>query len=183
VYRHAESLLQRAFCFDCEIKRSDMVTQILNFGLPAPIDIQVTGRDLEGNRQWAAELPRNIRYAPGTADLRVQQPFDQPFLHFNIDRTKDQELGFTSQDIAQNLLASLSGSFQTAPTFWVDPRAVMTPSKGAYTLSKDTKASYRWTLARSASTISRLALFRERCAYLAPGSWARVRRVKIEIDE
>ena len=101
---------------------SDMVTQILNFGLPAPIDIQVIGRDLEGNRTWAAELLQKVRYVPGTADLRVQQPFDQPFLHMNIDRTKAQQLGFTAHDIAQNLLVSLSGSFQTAPTFWVDPK-------------------------------------------------------------
>jgi len=101
---------------------SDMVTQILNFGLPAPIDIQVIGRDLEGNRQWASELLEKIRYVPGTADLRIQQPFDQPFLHLNIDRTKAQQLGFTAHDIAQNLLVSLSGSFQTAPTFWVDPK-------------------------------------------------------------
>ena len=101
---------------------SDMVTQILNFGLPAPIDIQVIGRDLEGNRVWASELLRKIRYVPGTADLRIQQPFDQPFLHLNIDRTKAQQLGFTAHDIAQNLLVSLSGSFQTAPTFWVDPK-------------------------------------------------------------
>ena len=101
---------------------SDMVTQILNFGLPAPIDIQVIGRDLEGNRVWASQLLRKVRYVPGTADLRIQQPFDQPFLHLNIDRTKAQQLGFTAHDIAQNLLVSLSGSFQTAPTFWVDPK-------------------------------------------------------------
>jgi multidrug efflux pump subunit AcrB len=101
---------------------SDMVTQILNFGLPAPIDIQVIGRDLEGNRLWASELLQKIRYVPGTADLRIQQPFDQPYLHLRIDRTKAQELGFTAHDIAQNLLVSLSGSFQTSPTFWVDPK-------------------------------------------------------------
>jgi multidrug efflux pump subunit AcrB len=99
-----------------------MVTQILNFGLPAPIDIQVIGRDLEGNRLWASELLQKIRYVPGTADLRIQQPFDQPFLHLRIDRTKAQQLGFTAHDIAQNLLVSLSGSFQTSPTFWVDPK-------------------------------------------------------------
>jgi len=100
---------------------SDMVTQILNFGLPAPIDIQVLGRDLEGNRVWANNLLQEIRYVPGTADLRIQQPFDQPFLHLTVERTKAQELGFSAHDIAQNLLVSLSGSFQTSPTFWVDP--------------------------------------------------------------
>src|ERR1700758_4329430 len=101
---------------------SDMVTQILNFGLPAPIDIQVTGNNLEGNRVWASQLLEQIRYVPGTADLRIQQPFDQPYLHLRIERTKAQELGFTAHDIAQNLLVSLSGSFQTSPTFWVDPK-------------------------------------------------------------
>ena len=101
---------------------SDMVTQILNFGLPAPIDIQVTGNDLQGNRAWASQLLRQIRYVPGTADLRIQQPFDQPYLHLRVERTKAQQLGFTAHDIAQNLLVSLSGSFQTSPTFWVDPK-------------------------------------------------------------
>jgi multidrug efflux pump subunit AcrB len=101
---------------------SDMVTQILNFGLPAPIDIQVTGTNLEGNRLWASQLLSQLRHVPGTADLRIQQPFDEPYLHMRVERTKAQELGFTAHDIAQNLLVSLSGSFQTAPTFWVDPK-------------------------------------------------------------
>jgi multidrug efflux pump subunit AcrB len=101
---------------------SDIVTQILNFGLPAPIDIQVLGRDLEANRVWASALLQKIRYVPGTADLRIQQPFDEPYIHLRVERTKAQELGFTAHDIAQNLLVSLSGSFQTSPTFWVDPK-------------------------------------------------------------
>jgi multidrug efflux pump subunit AcrB len=101
---------------------SDIVTQILNFGLPAPIDIQVVGNDLEGNRAWADQLLQKVRYVPGTTDLRIQQPFDNPFIHLNVERTKAQELGFSAHDIAQNLLVSLSGSFQTAPTFWLDPK-------------------------------------------------------------
>jgi multidrug efflux pump subunit AcrB len=101
---------------------SDMVTQILNFGLPAPIDIQVIGNDLQGNRAWASQLLEKLRYVPGTADLRIQQPFDEPYLHLNVERTKAQELGFSAHDIAQNLLVSLSGSFQTSPTFWLDPK-------------------------------------------------------------
>ena len=120
---------------------SDMVTQILNFGLPAPIDIQVIGNDLEGNRVWASQLLQKIRYVPGTADLRVQQPFDEPYLHLRIERTKAQQLGFSGHDIAQNLLVSLSGSFQTSPTFWVDPKngvsysiATQTPQYYANTL-------------------------------------------------
>jgi multidrug efflux pump subunit AcrB len=99
-----------------------MVTQILNFGLPAPVDIQVIGNNLEGNRTWASQLLQKIRYVPGTADLRVQQPFDEPYLHLRVERTKAQELGFSAHDIAQSLLVSLSGSFQTSPTFWLDPK-------------------------------------------------------------
>jgi multidrug efflux pump subunit AcrB len=102
---------------------SDMVSQILNFGLPAPIDIQVIGNNLQANRIWADRLLEKIRYVPGTTDLRIQQPFDNPYLHLRIERTKAQELGFSAHDIAQNLLVSLSGSFQTSPTFWVDPRS------------------------------------------------------------
>jgi multidrug efflux pump subunit AcrB len=101
---------------------SDMTTQILNFGLPAPIDIQVIGNNLEGNRVWADQVLEKIRSVPGAVDLRVQQPFDQPYLHMTIERTKAQELGFSAHDIAQNLLVSLSGSFQTSPTYWLDPR-------------------------------------------------------------
>ena len=102
---------------------SDMVSQILNFGLPAPIDIQVIGNDLENNRAWADQVLQQVRYVPGTVDLRIQQPFDDPYLHLRIERTKAQELGFSAHDIAQNLLVSLSGSFQTSPTFWLDPRS------------------------------------------------------------
>jgi multidrug efflux pump subunit AcrB len=65
---------------------------------------------------------QKVRYVPGTADLRIQQPFDNPYLHLSVERTKAQELGFSARDIAQNLLVSLSGSFQTAPTFWLDPK-------------------------------------------------------------
>jgi multidrug efflux pump subunit AcrB len=101
---------------------SDMVTQILNFGLPAPIDIQVVGNDLDGNRIWADQLLEKVRHVPGTADMRIQQPFDNPYLHLNVERTKAQELGFSAHDIAQNVLVSLSGSFQTSPTFWLDPK-------------------------------------------------------------
>lgn len=101
---------------------ADMVGQILNFGLPAPIDVQVIGNNLEGNRSYADALFARMRYVPGTADLRIQQPFDEPYLRLSVERTKAQQLGFTAQNIAQNLLVSLSGSFQTSPTFWVDPK-------------------------------------------------------------
>ena len=101
---------------------ADIVSQILNFGLPSPIDIQVTGYDLQANRLFANKLLRQIKLVSGTADLRIQQPFDEPHLHVDVDRTKAQLVGFTQRDIATNLLVSLSGSFQTSPTYWLNPK-------------------------------------------------------------
>jgi multidrug efflux pump subunit AcrB len=101
---------------------SDMVSQILNFGSPAPIDIQVLGNDLEGNQRYANALLEQVKYVPGIADARIQQPFDQPYMHLWVDRTKAQEVGFNTQAIAQNVLISLGGSFQTSPTYWLDPK-------------------------------------------------------------
>ncbi|HZQ51820.1 MAG TPA: efflux RND transporter permease subunit [Bryobacteraceae bacterium] len=101
---------------------ADMVSQILNFGLPAPIDVQVIGRDVDANRELAYRLLEQIKYIPGATDLRIQQPFDMPKLYVNIDRTKAQQVGYNARDVAANILISLSGSFQTSPTFWLDPR-------------------------------------------------------------
>jgi multidrug efflux pump subunit AcrB len=101
---------------------SDMVTQILNFGLPAPIDIQVVGNDLEGNRQFSDKLLARVKDVSGTADLRIQQTFNQPKLHIDVDRTKARDIGFTQRDVATNLLVTLSGSSQTSPTFWLNPK-------------------------------------------------------------
>ena len=100
----------------------DIVTQILNFGLPAPIDIKIVGRNLVANRYFAENLMNRLKFVPGMVDLRIQQPFNYPKLHIDVDRTKAGEVGFTQRDVAQNLLISLSGSFQTAPAFWLDPR-------------------------------------------------------------
>jgi multidrug efflux pump subunit AcrB len=101
---------------------ADMVSQILNFGLPAPIDIQIVGRNLQGNRQFADNLMNQLKFIPGTTDLRIQQAFNQPKLHITVDRTRAQQIGFTQRDAASSLLISLSGSFQTTPTFWLDPK-------------------------------------------------------------
>ena len=101
---------------------ADIVSQILNFGLPAPIDIQIVGYGVDANRAFADKLLERVRRVPGTVDLRIQQPFDQPYLHINVDRTKAQQVGYTQRDVANNLLVSLSGSFQTTPEFWVDPK-------------------------------------------------------------
>src|SRR2546426_8855573 len=79
---------------------ADMVSQILNFGLPAPIDVQVVGNDLEGNRLYASALLAKLRYVSGATDLRVQQPFDEPYLRMRVERTTAEELGFSAHDIA-----------------------------------------------------------------------------------
>src|SRR5207245_1282490 len=122
---------------------ADIVSQILNFGLPSPIDIQVVGYDLQANRQFADKLLRRIKTVAGAADLRIQQPFDEPHLHVDVDRTKAQLAGFTQRDVATNLLISLSGSFQTTPTYWLNPKngvsysiATQTPQYRLDTLQK-----------------------------------------------
>ena len=101
---------------------ADIVTQTLNFGLPAPIDIQIFGHDQAGNRQIAEQLAEKIRHVPGAVDVRVQQPDDEPDLQFAIDRIKAAELGLTEQNVAGAVLLSLTGSSQVQPTYWVDPR-------------------------------------------------------------
>ena len=101
---------------------ADIVSQILNFGLPAPIDVQVVGRNIEGNRKFALNLMERLRQVSGIADLRMQQPFDQPKLDVDVDRIKAQQAGFSQRDVASNLLITLSGSFQTNPTFWLNPK-------------------------------------------------------------
>jgi multidrug efflux pump subunit AcrB len=102
---------------------ADIVSQILNFGLPAPIDIQIMGHDVEGNHAFANDLLTQLNAINGIADLRIQQPFNQPKLHINVDRTKTLQAGFTQRDVAGSLLISLSGSSQTAPSFWLDPKS------------------------------------------------------------
>ena len=101
---------------------ADIISQILNFGLPAPIDVQVVGLDVNANRVFASNLLDRLRRIPGTADMHIHQVFDQPKLFLDVDRVKAAESGFTAQDVAGSTLVSLSGSFQTQPTFWLDPR-------------------------------------------------------------
>jgi multidrug efflux pump subunit AcrB len=101
---------------------ADMITQVLNFGLPAPIDIQLEGNDLASSQKFADQLLSQIRQVPGLVDLRIQQPFDQPRFNINVDRTRALDAGLTQYDVASSLLVTLSGSFQTTPSFWLDPR-------------------------------------------------------------
>jgi CzcA family heavy metal efflux pump len=101
---------------------ADIVSQILNFGLPAPIDVQFEGEDLDGNRQVADQVLAELRQIPGITDLRIQQEFDYPKFHIALDRTKAAQAGFTTRDVATSMLNSLSGSFQTNPLFFLNPQ-------------------------------------------------------------
>ena len=100
----------------------DIVTQILNFGLSSPIDIQVIGPDQQGNRDLAERMLEEIRYVPGATDAHIQQPFNLPRMTVNVDRTRAQAVGLTQKDVATGLLVALSGSFQSTPTFFLDRR-------------------------------------------------------------
>jgi CzcA family heavy metal efflux pump len=100
---------------------ADIVSQILNFGLPAPIDLQVIGNNQQANYAYATELLKRIRTVPGIADLRIQQVFNYPQINVNVDRTLAGEVGLTQRDVANSLLITLSGSGQVRPNFWLNP--------------------------------------------------------------
>lgn len=101
---------------------ADIVSQILNFGQPAPIDIQLSGQNSAQNYFLAEQISNRVRHIPGAVDVHVQQLMTNPTLHLDVDRVRAQQVGLTQRDVAQNLLVSLSSSFQTAPTFWVNPQ-------------------------------------------------------------
>jgi len=101
---------------------ADIVTQILNFGLPAAIDVQFSGPNLEQNAVVAAELLQSIRKVPGAVDAHIHQRMDGPVLDMKMDRTRLQQVGLTAFNVGQNVLVSLSGSTQTAPAFWLNPQ-------------------------------------------------------------
>jgi multidrug efflux pump subunit AcrB len=99
---------------------ADIVTQILNFGLPAPIDVQIEGNDVVTSQQLAEKIMAQMRQVPGLVDLRVQQPLDYPTLEVAVDRVKAAQAGFTEQNVAASVLNALSGSFQVTPMFFVN---------------------------------------------------------------
>jgi multidrug efflux pump subunit AcrB len=113
---------------------TDIVSQILNFGLPAQIDLQVVGNAVEQDHALAEHMMDEISRIPGTTDLRIQQPFNLLDWTINVDRTRAQQVGYSQHDVASDVLTSLSGSFQTSPTFYLNPQnhvsyniAVQTP--------------------------------------------------------
>ena len=99
---------------------SDIVTQVLNFGLPAPVDIQIEGTDIEGDHEVADRILHQVERVPGIADARIQQAFDYPEFDVTVDRTKAAQGGYTQRDVANSLLNSLSGSFQITPLFFLN---------------------------------------------------------------
>jgi multidrug efflux pump subunit AcrB len=121
---------------------ADIVSQVLNFGVPAPIDLQVAGRDLAANRKYANALLAKVTAIPGIADARIQQAFQQPTLNVNVDRSLTSLAGLTEKDVATAMLTTLSGSSQSAPTYWLNPTngvsyavSVQTPQRDINTLT------------------------------------------------
>ena len=121
---------------------ADIVSQVLNFGVPAPIDVQVAGRDLAANRTYANALLTRIRAIPGIADARIQQAFQQPTLDVNVDRSMASLAGVTEKDVATAMLTTLSGSSQSSPTYWLDPKngvsyavSIQTPQRDIDTMT------------------------------------------------
>jgi multidrug efflux pump subunit AcrB len=121
---------------------ADIVSQVLNFGVPAPIDLQVAGRDLAADRKYANSLLAKVRAIPGIADARIQQAFQQPTLDVNVDRSMTSLVGLTEKDVATAMLTTLSGSSQSAPTYWLNPTngvsyavSVQTPQRDINTMT------------------------------------------------
>ena len=121
---------------------ADIVTQILNAGLAAPIDVQVRGLNMDTNYALAEEIDNKIKKIPGAVDVHIKQSINGPVIQVNVDREKAGQLGFTQRDVAGSMLVSLSSSFQTAPNFWVNPKngvnyslAVQTPQRMMATMS------------------------------------------------
>mgnify|MGYP002335823473 CR=1 FL=1 len=101
---------------------ADIITQILNFGLPAAIDVQFSGNNLAANAALAGELAKTLRRIPGAVDVHVHQRLDNPTIDLQVDRSRLQQLGLSASNVGQNLLIALSGSSQTAPAFWLNPQ-------------------------------------------------------------
>ena len=125
--RHLRDVLPQQFPgTEFFFQPADIVTQILNFGLPAPIDVQVVGTNMQQSYDIAQRIANRMRHIPGTADVHVQQMLSLPTLHMDIQRTRVTQVGLTAREVAQSALVSLSGSFQTSPNFWLNPRNLVT---------------------------------------------------------
>jgi multidrug efflux pump subunit AcrB len=118
---------------------ADIVSQVLNFGVPAPIDLQVAGRDLAANRKYANSLLAKVKAIPGIADAHIQQAFQQPTLDVNVDRSLTSLAGLTEKDVATAMLTTLSGSSQSAPTYWLNPANGVSYAVSVQTPQRDIK--------------------------------------------
>jgi len=101
---------------------ADIVSQILNFGLPAPVDIQIMGADMRSSYDIGQRIANRLRLVPGAADVHVQQMLSLPTLYLNMDRTRINQVGLNAGNVAQSVLVSLSGSSQTTPDYWLNPK-------------------------------------------------------------
>src|SRR6185369_586842 len=150
---------------------ADIVSQILNFGLPSPIDIQLTGPNYAENYAIAQRIAGRVRHIPGAVDVHVQQLMNDPTLFMEVDRVRAQQVGLTERDVAQNLLVSLSSSSQTSPTFWLNPQngvsyalSIMTPQYKMNSLQElmntpisGSNAGSQQVLANLASVVPKMA--------------------------
>jgi multidrug efflux pump subunit AcrB len=101
---------------------ADIITQVLNFGIPSPIDVQIDGNNIDGNRAVADRILDQVRTVPGVVDARIQQRFDYPDFEVAVDRTKAQQNGLTERDVASSVVDTLSGSLQVSPIFFLNPQ-------------------------------------------------------------
>ncbi len=150
---------------------ADISSQILNFGAPAPLDVKISGPDAAANRAYALELQRRLQHVPGIADLRIQQSTGYPSLQVKVDRLRANGLGITERDVTNSMVASLAGSSQVAPTFWLNPKNGVSYSIVAATPQYRLDTCRPWRRCRSpAATASR----RSSAAWrTSPGSRAR----------
>ncbi|QBB70598.1 efflux RND transporter permease subunit [Pseudolysobacter antarcticus] len=145
---------------------ADIVSQILNFGAPAPIDLQIRGNNLTANFDYANTLLKKIRRVPGVADVRIQQSRKNPVLNIDVDRTRAQELGVTTRDVTNNLVVNLAGSSQVAPTFWLNPAngvsypiVIQTPQYQLDSMSALANVSVGGSTSNTSQTLGALANF------------------------
>ena len=146
---------------------ADIVSQILNFGLPAPLDVQISGFKVDENRVYANAFLRRMHSIPGVVDLRIQQAFDYPTLNVDVDRSKAALLGLTETDVASDLLVSLSGSSQTTLSYWIDPKTgtqypvvAQTPQFRLASLTDLATTPVTGTAGRTTQLLANLATFR-----------------------
>jgi len=134
IHRLRETLPRQFPGVEFFFQPADIVSQILNFGLPSPVDIQLVGASYQQNYLIAQQIANRLRHVPGAVDVHVQQMMTLPELFLDVDRVRAQQVGISERDVAQNVLVSLSSSFQTTPAFWLNPKngvtynvAIMSP--------------------------------------------------------